>query len=64
MSACWDGMPIPPRDEDGWQDSDDGDMPWAPNPAEAGDWWKPTDWSKGPEEKMWRDKLDEEDTEC
>lgn len=26
--SCWDGQPLPPRDEDQWQDSDEADESW------------------------------------
>jgi hypothetical protein len=58
--SCWDGQPLPGRDEDRWEDSDDGDMPWAPNPVDGALPWKPFNWTDTPEEKMHRDKLDDD----
>jgi hypothetical protein len=59
--SCWDGQPLPPRDEDQWEDSDDGDMPWSPNPVDGGLPWQPRNWTDTPEEKMHRDKLEDFD---
>jgi len=57
--SCWDGQPLPPRDEDQWEDSDDGDMPWAPHTPDDPQPYEKKDWTGTPEEKMYRDKEDE-----
>ncbi len=63
MSIYDGGWPEQPEDEREakWQDSDDGDLPWAPRDVSDPEEWKPRDWTGTPEERMHRDKLDDED---
>jgi hypothetical protein len=65
---CWDGgaaqQPEDEREQQhAWEDSDDGDMPWDPNPAERPQPWEryPGSGTPTPEEQMYRDLLDEGD---
>ena len=65
---CWDGGPAQqPEDEreaqDTWEDSDDGDLPWAPRHVNDPEEWKRADWTGTPEERMWRDLMDDEGEE-
>jgi hypothetical protein len=64
----WNGYPTPGRDEDDmeepWADPYDGDLPGQPRGPEDEEWKaaKPDDWRRdemGPEEKMFRDLVDE-----
>jgi hypothetical protein len=70
VSPCWDGGSAQqPEDEreqqhafdggDEWEPAHDGDMPWDPNPANKPEPWKGT-WGGTPEERMYRDKMDED----
>ena len=66
--SVWDGFGPPHRDEDddqtdGWEDSDDGDLPWDPNPVEKPQPWEAPKWGGTPEEQMYRDLLADEDDE-
>jgi hypothetical protein len=58
--AGFNPRPEDEREQESWHDSDDGDMPWAPNPVEAPLPWKPHNWTGTPEEQMHRDKLDDD----
>jgi hypothetical protein len=53
-----------PEDEreqqDDWEDSDDGDLPWQPRHVDDPEPWKNGLWGGTPEEKMHRDLLDDD----
>ena len=60
--SCFDGFPLPPRDEDGdeWEDSDDledDDAPWRGD-LHLDEW---PEHLAGPTYEMWRDLLDGEE---
>jgi hypothetical protein len=46
--------------EDEWEDPNDGDMPWDPNPVSKPQPWEAQTWGETPMEQMWRDLLDDE----
>lgn len=62
----WDGgfHDAPEDEREGqWEDSDDGDMPWEPNPVTKPQPWEAQQWGGTPEEKMFRDLMaDDEDS--
>ena len=55
--SCWDGWPIPPRDEDQWHDSEDADESWRGD-QHLGDW---PEESAGPEYKFYKKKQEDDD---
>jgi hypothetical protein len=65
VSPIYDGgqhqRPEDECEEEAWADPLDGEMPGRPpRTAEDPDEWKQADWTGTPEEKMHRDKLDDE----
>lgn len=55
--SCWDGPPLPPRDEDQWEDSDDADDSWRGD--EHLDDWPET--LAGPEYWLWKKDREDDD---
>jgi hypothetical protein len=58
--AGWNPRPEDEREQESWHDSDDGDMPWAPHDVTDQEEWQNPDWTGTPEEKMHRDKLEDD----